>query len=339
MLSNWDHVEEIFHAALKVPTDIRASLLTELCGDSLSLRAEVDSLLALDCESMELLHEPTGKLAAELLALERPLLEVGMHVANYRIISLLGKGGMGEVYLAEHNVDRRNSALKVLPRRLASTTYWLHRFAREARATAAINHPNVVEVYEYGQCTHGCFIAMEYIEGQSLGAALANRLPIHTALNIMCQTAKALAAAHKLGIIHRDIKPENLMMRADGVVKILDFGLALRNIEEQDRADSASGTVNYMSPQQLRGQIADPASDIFSLGIVAYEMLTGAHPFHGDTNAALMQSIEQTIPAPPNSIEPDIPSQISTLVEAMLAKDTGSRPTAEAVASKAALFF
>jgi len=339
VLTNWDHVEQIFHAALEVPPHIRASRLTELCGDSLSLRAEVDSLLALECASIELLHEPAGKLAAELLALERPLLEVGMHVANYRIISLLGKGGMGEVYLAVHNIDCRHTALKVLPRRLASTNYWLRRFAREARTTAAINHPNIVQVYEYGPYTHGCFIAMEYIEGQTLRAAIANRLPIHTALNVICQIADALAAAHKLGIIHRDIKPDNLMIRGDGIVKILDFGLALHEIEKQDPAESASGTVNYMSPQQLRGQIANAASDIFSLGIIAYELLTGAYPFHGDTNAALMQSIEHTLPAPPNSIEPAIPSHISTLVETMLAKDPGARPTAEGLACKAGLRF
>src|SRR5262249_5973935 len=234
----------------------------------------------------------------ELLANQRTGAMVGESIAHYRIESLIGVGGMGEVYLAHDERLRRKVALKFLPERLMTDKTQLSRFKSEARSASALNHPNILTVYEIGTEGNRHFIATEFIEGVTLRAALARgRMSVHEALEITVQVASALAAAHEAGVVHRDIKPENIMIRPDGYVKVLDFGLA-KLTEQKSALDNQAftitrtqhtlaglvvGTPRYMSPEQARGQPADARSDIWSLGAVIYEMVAGVPAFYGET--------------------------------------------------------
>ncbi len=251
-------------------------------------------------------------------------------IARYRIGRLIGAGGMGEVYLAEDEVLQRKVALKLLPARFTQDQERVRRFQREARAVSALNHPNILTIYEIGHADSIHYIATEYIEGETLRERMAStrHLTIAEVLEIAMGVAGALAAAHDAGIIHRDIKPENIMLRPDGYVKVLDFGLA-KLTDTDPVKDSATGavmgTLLYISPEQARGQQPDARSDLYSLGAVMYEMLTGVPPVHGDNFLDLAIAIANERPGPPSNVIHGLPPELDRIVLKALEKDREAR--------------
>lgn len=262
-------------------------------------------------------------------------------LSHYRIIKKLGAGGMGEVYLAEDERLRRKVALKILPETFMQDELRVRRFENEARSASGLNHPSILTIFDIGRTEDTHFIATEFIEGQTLRDAIAGRkLSLSDALEIAIQTASALGAAHNAGIIHRDIKPENIMLRPDGYIKVLDFGLA--KLTETDTADLDEamvntrsmlqtqpglviGTVAYMSPEQARGQKLDGRTDLFSLGVVLYEMITGERPFAGPTTSDIIAALLTSIPPRPSERIPGIPIELEEVIYKLLAKNREER--------------
>jgi serine/threonine protein kinase/Tfp pilus assembly protein PilF len=250
-------------------------------------------------------------------------------LSHYRVDRLIGAGGMGEVYLAEDVTLHRKAALKLLPARYTRDEERVRRFKREARAASALNHPNIITIYEIGEADSVHFIATEFIEGETIRQRLARgTLPISEVIDVGIGVASALAAAHDAGIVHRDIKPENVMVRPDGYVKVLDFGLA-KLMDEASLKDSTTGgvmgTLLYISPEQARGQQPDARSDLYSLGAVMYEMLAGRPPVVGDNFLEMAMSIANRRPEPPSSIAPGIPPELDRIVLKALEKEPSSR--------------
>ena len=331
-------ISALFHAAREMPAGQRASFVAEACGSDKELRQKVEALLEGDARAGDFLKRPLHAVAGNLFAAtsspegtssadaylpDSPLL------GRYRILSRLGAGGMGEVFLAEDTQLDRRVAVKLLPAEFTTDPDRLRRFIREAKAASALNHPNILTIHEIGEVniTGGSlhFIVTEYVHGQTLRERMdAGKMPLDAALDVAVQVAGALAAAHEAGIIHRDIKPENLILRRDAYVKLLDFGLAKlteegaledeRAGEELTKADDTEtpprpralstepgrvmGTANYMSPEQARGLTVDARTDIFSLGVVLYEMIAGHAPFEGVNAIEVMGSILNQEPAP-----------------------------------------
>ncbi|HEX5734917.1 MAG TPA: protein kinase [Blastocatellia bacterium] len=275
-------------------------------------------------------------------------LEIGTVIVHYRILSSLGAGGMGEVYLAEDTRLGRKVALKLLPASFVKNADRLRRFEQEARAASALNHPNIITIHDIGKSDSTHFIATEYIEGETLRQRLAARprLQLLEILDIGIQVAGALAAAHAAGIVHRDIKPENVMLRPDGYVKVLDFGIAKltdKFIEQestnpdsldmdaptlavvQTESNVILGSPSYMSPEQARGQKLDARTDIFSLGVMIYEMIAGRKPFLGDTVVDIVASILNQHPDPLSVHSPEVPDRIDRIVARAMSKDKDDR--------------
>jgi predicted ATPase len=259
-------------------------------------------------------------------------------VAGYEVLSLLGHGGMGIVYKARQLSLDRLVALKFLPAECSRNPGWLARFRREARTASALNHPHICTIYDIGESSGRPFLSMELVEGQILEQLVSQRWPPAKLARLLNQAAKALAAAHAAGVIHRDIKPANLMVRDDGIVKVLDFGLA-RHLPTTGTKDSVPGnkttdpgaqlgTPLYMSPEQARAVPVDTATDIFSLGLVLYELATGQHPFQADSEVGVLHAIATRAPVPPARLNPEVPAPLEALVLHMLAKDPRHRPTA-----------
>lgn len=258
-------------------------------------------------------------------------------IGHYRIISKIGKGGMGEVYLAQDTKLNRKAAIKFLNQELGRDAEKLNRFIQEAKAASALNHPNILTVYEIGEAEDSHYIVTEFIEGKTLRDVISRKESVSVAstLIIIIQIAEALTAAHEAGIVHRDIKPENIMFRPDGYVKVLDFGLAKlteqKSIGTEDQTLIRSepgvirGTVAYMSPEQARGLPVDQRTDIWSFGVLLYEMLTGRIPFTGETATDMMLSIIQKEPPSLEFISPDLPNEIYFIVSKMLRKKTDER--------------
>ena len=252
--------------------------------------------------------------------------------AHYKIRSQIGSGGMGDVYLADDTKLDRKVAIKFLHEKFSKDEDLLNRFIQEAKAASALNHPNILTVYEIGEHEGRHYISAEYIDGKTLRERMKQRLTFDETLSIMVQTAEALSAAHQAGIIHRDIKPENIMIRSDGYVKVLDFGLAkLTEINHTDGEEQTKklvktnpgvvmGTVAYMSPEQARGKNTDARSDVFSFGIVLYEMLTGKVPFTGETMTDVLSSIISTEPQGITSLAPHLPRELQRIVQKTLRK-------------------
>ncbi len=262
-------------------------------------------------------------------------------LSHYRIIAPLGSGGMGEVWLAEDTRLNRQVALKLLPTEFTQDADRVRRFMQEAKAASALNHPNIITVYDIGECEAGRFLVMELVSGRTLRKVIDEDSPPELLSRLGTQMAQALSAAHTAGITHRDIKPDNIMVRDDGYVKVLDFGLA-RLLPTESGEDAATlaeltlpgmimGTVAYMSPEQARGETVKAPSDIFALGIVLYELATGQHPFKADSLVGFLHSITLKTPPPLSSMRPETPAALDALILRMLEKDANQRPTAAEV--------
>ncbi len=340
----WRQVKEIFQAAVELPAAEREAYLAGACEGDPSLRTEIESLIAAHEEPGSFLGAPAFDLAAES-AVDALL---GKSLGRYRILSLLGRGGMGEVYRAKDTTLGRDVAIKVLPSAFSIDHYRLRRFEQEARAASALNHPNIITIHEFGQEEGVHFIVSEFIEGETLRRRIGSekapgrRMNAAEILELAIQITGALNAAHEAGIVHRDVKPENVMVRPDGLVKVLDFGLA--KLVERRTYDTATdvndasevttvsggtgvvmGTVNYMSPEQARGERLDARSDLFSLGVALYEMAAGRSPFARGTVADTIASILEKEPPPLAQFTTEIPETLETIIRKMLGKDREER--------------
>jgi eukaryotic-like serine/threonine-protein kinase len=263
-------------------------------------------------------------------------------ISHYTVLEKLGEGGMGEVYLAEDTRLDRKVALKILPSEFTRDPERVRRFLQEAKAVSALNHPNIITVYDVGESDRGRFIAMELVSGRTLRAFLADAAASGSLLPLGIQMARALAAAHAAGITHRDIKPENIMVRDDGYIKILDFGLArlapaalgedTATIANQTTPGQMLGTVKYMSPEQARGESVGAPSDVFSLGMVFYELAAGKPPFAATSLVGMLNAIIGEPPLPPRQIKPGLSPETNVLILKMLEKDPARRPSATEVA-------
>src|SRR3954464_11784471 len=330
----WEKVIDLFQSALERAPGQRAAFLDETCHDDEGMRREVESLLTSHERAENFIELPAFEVAPELVTNDKAGALIGNLIGHYRIESLIGVGGMGEVYLARDERLGRKAALKLLPNSLTIDDAQLSRFKNEARSASALNHPNILTVYEIGAEADRQFIAMEFIEGVTLRARITRgRIEPHAALEIAAQVASALAAAHAAGVVHRDIKPENIMLRPDGYVKVLDFGIAKlteQSVDDhttettatlQTRPGLVLGTARYMSPEQARGQKVDARSDIWSLGVVLYEMTGGPSPFAGETPSDCIASVLTKEPQPLSEVVADVPLELEKIVEKALRKD------------------
>src|SRR5215204_2612779 len=334
----WQQVKQIFSSAIQYPLQERNSYLFDVCVGDDALRSEVESLIASHERSGEFIDEPAYQ-AATWLTKEKSELKVGQKIGTFEVLSFISRGGMGEVYLAQDQRLNRKVALKLLPASFTKDNDRLRRFAQEARAASALNHPNIITIYEIQEIASNHVIATEFVEGETLRQRM-NRAPLSLSetLNISIQISDALSAAHKAGIIHRDIKPENVMLRPDGYVKVLDFGLAKLSeqaspavaaeaptIQVRTGSGIVIGTAGYMSPEQARGLGVDPRSDIFSLGAVIYEMVARRKPFEGDTPSDTLAAILKTEPPPLSRVTPGVPPELARIVTKTLRKDREER--------------
>ena len=258
---------------------------------------------------------------------------IGQTISHYKILEKLGEGGMGVVYKAQDLKLDRLVAIKFLPPHLSASSENQSRFVQEAKAAAALNHPNILGVYEIDEQDGSLFFVMEYVEGKTLRSHITDLksstgIPTKQALDWTKQIAEGLKAAHEKNIVHRDIKPENVMITLDGKVKIMDFGIAkLKSGTGLTRAGTSLGTLSYMSPEQAQGVPTDHRCDIWSMGVVFYEMLTGERPFRAEHDAGLLYLILNEQPPPPSALDKKIHRQIDTVVNKMLEKDRTHRYT------------
>ena len=337
---HWQQVKEVFEGALEREGSEREAFLDRSCLNDVALRKEVESLLRSYGEAGSFMEAPAVAFAAESLVGEQKKLSVGQVVKHYEVISPIGEGGMGEVYLAKDTILGRRVALKVLPEYVGRDPDRLRRFKQEARSASTLNHPNVCVIHEIGETEDGRpFIAMEHIEGVTLRQRMNEReMKLGEALDIAGQVADALTAAHEARIVHRDIKPENIMIRRDGYVKVFDFGLA-KLTEQRHQSESATmstllvnsspgtvmGTAAYMSPEQARGVPVDERTDIWSLGVVLYEMVSGHPPFTGQTPTDVVVAIVERDPPSLSQYLPGTPAELERIVRKALRKDTEQR--------------
>ena len=324
----FERVREILEAALARPAGDRARFLEEACGADAELREEVESLIAHEAGAKEYLEKP----------LLGPELTVGRHLAHYEILKKLASGGMGDVYLAEDTKLERKVALKVLPPELAEDGDRLARFQREAKAVAALDHPNIVQVFSVEQAEGVHFITMQLVSGKTLAELQPRKgFALETFFQIAIPLADAVAVAHEHGVVHRDLKPANVMVSDGGDVKVLDFGLARSAVSVGAATDSALstaarteegliiGTPSYMSPEQAEGRPVDPRTDLFSLGAIFYEMLTGRRPFGADTAGAVLAAVAKDAPTPIRELRPEISRDLARVVGRCLNKDRDRR--------------
>ena len=342
----WQLIEELFHSSLERDANHRAVYLIDACGDDFELRREVEALLVSYEAADGFIDVPplAGAISSivgqsseetDLASCVAP----GRRIAHYEIRSFLGAGGMGDVYLAHDlNLDRQ-VAIKVLPARFMQDELQVHRFEREARAASALNHPNIITIHEIGQDQNIHFIATEFVTGQTLREKINEQgIDVTETLSIAIQITDALIAAHGAGIVHRDIKPENVMFRPDGLVKVLDFGLAKPTSEHSEAASPPAseqtlntdpamlmGTLAYLSPEQVLRKEVDHRTDLFSFGVLLYEMVTGRRPFAGDSAAAVCNAILSQTPERITRARPDLPTTLERIILRTLEKDRGAR--------------
>ena len=329
----WKQVDEMLDAALGLPPAEREGFVAAACDGNDELRREVLSLLRAQEQAGTFLAGSAMRAAAQALAREsvghaRGSL-VGCEVGTYKIEKLLGAGGMGEVYLASEARLNRRVALKILPAEFVADAERVARFEREARAVSALNHPNLVTIYDLGSLDDLHYIAMEYVEGRTLRELAAGRPKLKEILPVIAQAAEALAAAHRAGVVHRDVKPENIMVRADGYVKVLDFGLAKLleapadgvGAAAETQAGAVMGTLAYMSPEQAAAEPLDARTDVWSLGVVLYELATGRKPFAGGSRRETVNAILSDEPAPAAETDPALPPELDHILSKALEKD------------------
>ena len=325
VMDHWTMVKRIHQSALDVDPSERVRFVDESCGGDEALRREVHSLLTYATDAESFLERPAVDIATAPSSEPHEATLVGRTVSHYQVLSLLGAGGMGEVYLARDPRLDRTVALKILPGELAADVDRMQRFTREAKAASALNHPNVATIYDVGESDGISFIAMEHVEGETIAVRMGRPLTPSDVVDIAVQAADALDVAHAKGITHRDIKPANLMLTHRGHVKVLDFGVAKVNrseevgpnrdwiVEPVTAVGSVVGSGPYMSPEQIVGGDVDPRSDVFSLGVVLYQMATGQLPFSGATRAELMDRIVHATPEPMIQLNPDTPSELERI--------------------------
>jgi len=333
----WATVKQIHQCALDKEPSERAVFVDESCGGDEALRREVQSLLMYASEAESFLERPAVDVAPTGPGAPGETALVGRTVSHYQVLSLLGAGGMGEVYLARDPRLDRTVALKVLPGDLAADPDRMLRFAREARAASALNHPNVATIYDVGESAGIHFIVMEHVEGETIATRIGRPLTPPEIVDVAVQAADALDVAHAKGITHRDIKPANLMLTLRGHVKVLDFGVAKMspgdeaspndgwNVGSLTGVGSVVGSAPYMSPEQIAGGHVDPRSDVFSLGVVIYQMATRQLPFSGETRAELTQSILHATPEPITRLNPEIPLELERITFKCLDKSADVR--------------
>src|SRR4030095_8204814 len=301
----WQQIESLLHLALQRDPEQREAFLTAACAGDEALRHEVASLVRAHAEAGQFIESPALDVAARVIAADRGQRLIGGELGHFQILSLLGTGGMGEVYRARDTRLGREVAIKLLPGEFSSDQKRLRYFEKEARSASALNHPNIVTIYDIGQIGSHSYIAMELIDGKTVREILADGpLPIKKMLQVAAQVADGLAKAHGAGIVHRDLKPENLMSTRDGLAKILDFGLAklvdpapeggglqAMNAAQGTEPGAILGTVCYMSPDQASGLALDFPSDQFSYGAILYELATGRRAFQRHTSVETLTAI------------------------------------------------
>ncbi|NNE99403.1 MAG: protein kinase [Pyrinomonadaceae bacterium] len=347
-------IEEYYHAALDVSVKERPAFLREVCGSDIEIRREVESLLSFADVNSSLIDKPPIDVAAEIFSPEKQPEIVGTRIAHYEILSRIGSGGMGEVYLAADTQLERQVAIKFIKPDFSRDPHQVRRFLREAKTASSLNHPNIITVYEIGNTKNTPFIATEYIEGKTLRQSMKEgSLTFDESINIAVQVATALNAAHSAGIYHRDIKPENIMLRDDHLVKVLDFGLAklagVRKLSTEKTSDQKApvlaeqpatntepsvtnpqltapglvmGTAAYMSPEQARVDSVDARTDIWSLGVVVYEMVSGKKPFQGETSSEMIGAILEEKPV---ALDDETPDELRRILAKALEKDADDR--------------
>ncbi len=316
----WKVIQDLYEAAVALPPEKRDEFLAQACPGDDGLRGEVQSLLALSADSF-LESAPVSAIKT---------LSPGAKLGNFEIVELIGRGGMGEVYRARDSRLKRIVAIKVLPAALARDPDRIARFEREARAAGGLNHPNIVAVHEVGREDSTYWIATELVAGEPLAKVIERGpLSVAKAIEVATQVADGLAAAHAAAIVHRDLKPANIMMARDWRVKILDFGLALRQRSSQDSTTleltddgTVLGTAGYMSPEQVRGETVDHRSDLFSFGVILYEMLGGKRAFAGGSSVEVMHAILKEDPA---ELPDSVPPALARIVRRGLEKDRDRR--------------
>ncbi len=329
----WQKVREIFDAALRRQPEERRRFVLEACGDDKTLLTEVESLLSSLGSAESFMETPAVAKVAGAIEAETKHLERGQNLGHYEIIEQIGEGGMGEVYLAKDTRLNRQVALKLLAAHITEDKNRVSRFRQEAFATSALNHPNIVTIYEIGEWQGRDFIATEFVDGITLRTLLGKKkTSVSEALDLALQIAGALSAAHGAGIVHRDIKPENIMIRRDGLVKILDFGIAKympsgngRQSLVETEVGEVIGTAAYMSPEQARGLEIDQRTDIWSLGVILYEMIAGKLPFSGKTKSDRIAAILEHEPVPLTKIRRTVPPELEQITGRALAKNKKER--------------
>ncbi|CAN5751016.1 hypothetical protein BH20VER1_BH20VER1_07320 [soil metagenome] len=341
----WQTCTDIFTLAVEQSPNERAAILERSCDGDEALRRKVELLLKYHDTSGDFIETPAFAVAPELLVADPEAL-IGQHLGCYRVDALLGAGGMGVVYLASDERLGRKVALKLLPPSMVPNEAELQRLKREARTASALNHPNIVTIHEIGQVESTHYVATEFIEGTTLRELMIKAsIPPNEALDIAIQVASALSVAHRAGIVHRDIKPENIMLRPDGYVKVLDFGIAKITQPAGTKTSAGTqlatqlgmilGTTRYMSPEQAKGQTVNAPSDLWSLGVVLYEMLAGRAPFEGETPTDVIAAILLSDPRPLEPRVPIFPPALQRVVDKCLRKDPADRyQTAEEMLSE-----
>src|SRR5262245_19940962 len=336
----WERIEWLYHAALDREANERAAFLAAACAGDEALRRQVELLLSCDARAEDFIEAPALEFAAHLQTEEQESSLIGRRLGPYQILALIGAGGMGEVHLALDTRLGRKVAVKLLLAEFTADAERLRRFKQEARAASALNHPNIITVYEIGEIEGRRFIVTEYVEGETLRQRMARapqrRIGLSETLEIAVQVAAALQAAHEARITHRDIKPENVMLRTDGMVKVLDFGLAKLSraragsqpaaVESLNtRSGVVMGTASYMSPEQAHREKVDHRTDIFSLRVMLYEMLTGRRPFEGATANDAMAAMLMSEPVSLTEVVPEVPASLWRIVQRCLEKRPGQR--------------
>ncbi|HET9318545.1 MAG TPA: serine/threonine-protein kinase, partial [Bryobacteraceae bacterium] len=334
----WQQVERLYHLAAAQEVSQRATFLEEACHGDEAMRQEIESLLAHEEPANKFMEAPSMAVLAQAVAQNRVASMIGRQLGAYQILSLLGAGGMGEVYQARDTRLGRLVALKILPPGVAADPERKRRLLQEAKAASALNHPHIVTLYDVGSEDGVDFLVMEYVQGNTLDKLIPRGgLDLTKALSYAIEIADAFAKAHAAGIIHRDLKPGNIMVTEDGAVKVLDFGIAklIETLESSEPADIAQtktategtilGTAAYMSPEQAEGRKVDGRSDIFSFGALLYEMMTGRRAFQGDSKLSTLSAILREEPKPASQVVEGLPRELERIISRCLRKSPERR--------------